>query len=166
MAYNNKKLFWFLLLIFLVLGLFCFELVFKPIPAASTISNKSAFLKKGIIYLKGNKLNIEVAESDDERFRGLSGRESLCDNCGMLFNFETKERQNFVMRDMKFPLDIIFIDDDQIINIASNLAPEGHNPKNIYSSISDANQVLEVNGGYCSKLGIGVGDNISKIEIN
>ena len=165
MVYNNKKLFWFLLIIFLILGLFCFELFFKPIPAASVISKNNTASRAGTIYLNDSKLKIEIAETDQERFQGLSGYESLCENCGMLFNFESKEMQDFVMRDMNFPLDIIFIADGRIINIAANLNPEGHNPNNIYSSNGKVNQVLEVNGGYSFRHGIKIGDSIKRLEI-
>lgn len=166
MAYNNKKLFWFLLLIFLILGLFCFEFFFRPLPAVSVVSKNISPLRTGSVYLKDIKLRVEIAQTREERFRGLSGYKNLCENCAMLFNFETKENQNFVMRNMNFPLDIIFINDGRIINIASDLSPEGFNPSKIYPSYGEVNQVLEVNGGFCSKYGIKVGDSIKNLEID
>ena len=51
------------------------------------------------------------------------------------------------MRNMKFPLDIIFIKDDTIVEILENLEPEGSNPKEIYSSNQPVNSVLEINAG-------------------
>ena len=107
-----------------------------------------------------SKLKIEIAETDQERFQGLSGYESLCENCGMLFNFESKEMQDFVMRDMNFPLDIIFMAKGKIINIAEKLPPEGHETIYIYKSLAPADMVLEVNSGYAEKYGIKPGDNI------
>ncbi|MDP2944512.1 MAG: DUF192 domain-containing protein, partial [bacterium] len=62
---------------------------------------------------------------------------------------------------MEFPLDIIFIEGGIIKNIAANLEPEGNNPTRIYESDGPADQVLEVNGGYCQKYNIRPGDKVS-----
>jgi uncharacterized membrane protein (UPF0127 family) len=175
MVYYKKKIFLILLLFIVVIALISLSFILYPVPAASN-SNKNLLnsfqrdniseLKKGTLSINEKKINIEIASSDNDQYRGLSNRESLCDNCGMLFNFSDHDERTFVMRDMKFPLDIIFINDNKIINIASDLAPEGNKPTRTYSSQGKANRVLEVNGGYCDKNSIKVGDKISEPEIN
>lgn len=119
-----------------------------------------------IQHLEINKqpLTAEVVSKPFDLYRGLSQRASLCQTCGMLFLFSDSAPRTFVMRDMNFPLDIIFIEDDQIVNIAANLPPEGHEVKNYYQSGLPANLVLEVNGGYCARWGINVGDKIKFID--
>ncbi len=117
-------------------------------------------MRSAIVTLKDKDLTVEVAETDSDRYQGLSNRDSLCDNCGMLFNFPDSGRRSFVMRNMKFPLDIIFIENGVIKNIAAQLAPEGNEPKNIYESMEPVNQVLEVRGGYCETNDIKPGDKI------
>jgi len=110
-----------------------------------------------LIKIGDQKISVEIAASPLAQYRGLSGRPDLCADCGMLFNFNDSQEREFVMRDMKFPLDIIFINRGRIIKIADNLPPEGNKPVNVYRSDSPADQVLEVNAGYCSARGLEVG---------
>lgn len=133
---------------------------------------KKIFILLVIIFLSGcsqtpeqksakinnHKINIEIADTPEEQYRGLSERENLCENCGMLFQFPDKRKVDFVMRDMKFDLDIIWISDNKIIEIDRNLPAEGSEPKNIYNSDSLINQVLEVNAGFCDQNNIKTGD--------
>lgn len=122
-------------------------------------------------YIKINhtKINlIGIADNDESAYLGLSFKESICDNCGMLFPFDNKQNHTFVMRDMMFPLDIIWIDENKIVKIDKNLPPEGHDFKNLYNSNQPVNNVLEVNAGFTDKKNIKVGDileyNIDKHE--
>lgn len=175
MIYYKKKIFIILLLFIAIIALISLSFILYPVPAASN-SNKnllnsfsldrSSRLKIGTLSINDKKINIEVASSGSDHYRGLSNRESLCQDCGMLFNFSDYDERIFVMRDMKFPLDIIFINNNKIINIASNLEPEGSRPAHTYSSQDKVNRVLEVNSGYCKKNNIKVGDKISELEIN
>lgn len=114
------------------------------------------------IQLKINNNLIQVAISDtpERQYLGLSNRESLCADCGMLFIFPDKKIRKFVMRSMNFPLDIIFISDNKIINIEENLSPEGESPVNIYSSATPVDMVLELNGLYSKINNLKVGDEI------
>jgi len=171
MAYNKNKRLFILIGLLFVMGIIIYYFTASPIPAASRTnnflqSNAPDVLKKGSLTLNGQIINVELASTDREQYQGLSDRDSLCAECGMYFEFPYKDKLNFVMRDMRFPLDIIFINDDTILNIAANLAPEGSKTKNIYSSVSDANRVLEVNAGYCQKHGIKAGDKISDLKLN
>lgn len=100
---------------------------------------------------------VEIAATAAARHRGLSGRPSLCPDCGMLFVFPDQAERRFVMRKMNFPLDMIFIAEGRVVNIANNLPPEGDNPMAVYSSGQLADMVLEVNGGYAARAGIEVG---------
>ncbi|MDA3839667.1 MAG: DUF192 domain-containing protein [Patescibacteria group bacterium] len=112
-------------------------------------------------YIKINDARINligIADNNDKAYLGLSFKESICANCGMLFPFDGKKIHNFVMRDMMFPLDIIWIDDNKIIKIDKNLQPEGHEVKNVYSSDQPVNNVLEVNAGFSDKKNIEIGD--------
>lgn len=116
------------------------------------------------IRLAGNNLSVEVVNTPADLYQGLSGRESLCPDCGLLFNFPDESERNFVMRDMKFPLDIIFINQNEVKNIIAGALPEGPQPTKIYSSAGLARQVLEVNAGYCASHDIKPGDRIESIQ--
>lgn len=126
----------------------------------TTTAHTVAPMRTATVMINGQNLSVEVAETDTARYQGLSGRESLCSDCGMLFNFSDSGQPSFVMRDMLFPLDIIFISQGVVKNIAAQLQPEGSDPKNIYRSSGLVDQVLEVNGGYCDKYDIKPGDSL------
>src|SRR4051812_34888171 len=55
------------------------------------------------------KFNLLVAKSETERQKGLSGRKSLSQNQGMIFIFDHPDKYGFWMKDMLFPIDIIYI---------------------------------------------------------
>lgn len=115
-----------------------------------------------LLDLEGQKIQAELAKTPQERFKGLSGREHLCENCGMLFVFPQRQERSFVMRDMNFPLDVIWIRDQKIVNIDKDAPPEGSNPKKEYRSQIPVDKVLELNAGFCDAHEIKIGD---KIEI-
>jgi len=112
------------------------------------------------VIINNKKIKVEIADTAELQYRGLSDREELCDNCGMLFVFPDKQVRTFVMRNMNFPLDMIWIDDDKIVKINKNTIPEANNPVMRYSSDVLVNYVLEVSGGFCDENGIRVGDEV------
>jgi uncharacterized membrane protein (UPF0127 family) len=138
MDYRKKRKIIIVLFFVLFLSIFLFFEIKNNL-------NQKEEIKKIVINEK--IINIELAKSPLEHYVGLSGREEVCDNCGLLFIFPDLETRQFVMRNMKFPLDIIFIKDDTIVEILENLEPEGSNPKEIYSSNQPVNNVLEINAG-------------------
>jgi uncharacterized membrane protein (UPF0127 family) len=112
------------------------------------------------IIIDDKIVNVEIADTAEKHYQGLSNRKNLCDDCGMLFIFPDKKDRIFVMRNMNFPLDIIWIDDDKIVKIDKNLPPEDENPVNNYSSDAPVDYVLEVNEGFADKNNIKAGDKI------
>lgn len=111
-----------------------------------------------LVQINGIEIKVEVASQPFELYTGLSNRQSLCDTCGMLFIFKDSAERKFVMRNMNFPLDIIFINNGKIIKIAENLEPEGESPQNIYSSDQPADRVLELNTGFAALHQLQIGD--------
>jgi hypothetical protein len=104
------------------------------------------------------RVEVDIADTDIERSRGLSGRKYLGDYEGMLFLYENEVNNPFWMKDMLIPLDIIFIDSDNfIVDIKENQQPcEGSYCPSI-SSLEPFQYVLEVNSGFCEENGIEVG---------
>ncbi|HZJ40865.1 MAG TPA: DUF192 domain-containing protein [Candidatus Saccharimonadales bacterium] len=121
------------------------------------VTNESETVK---INFHNQIINAEIARSPYKIYNGLSNRQSLCLDCGLLFIFSDLDQRTFVMRDMLFPLDIIFIAKGQVLKIYENLAPEGANPQNLYNSEFPADQVLEINAGQAKIWGIKVGDEL------
>ncbi len=99
---------------------------------------------------------VEVANTGEQRERGLMNRKHLDDNAGMIFVFPNAARRNFWMHNTEIPLDMIFADSSfRVIGIVANAAPETDTSRGVDG---DSEYVLEVNGGFCAKNGITAGD--------
>jgi hypothetical protein len=126
------------------------------------------FLDKGLSILPGDdakvilgrqSLVVNVARTSEERAQGLSGIESLPDNEGLLFVFDSPGKYSFWMKDMNFPIDIVWIDEGmKVVHIENNISPDTY-PTNFISS-RDASYVLEVNSGVVERAGVSVGDSV------
>jgi uncharacterized membrane protein (UPF0127 family) len=119
---------------------------------------RSRHLTENTVTIGPNQFRVEVADTLPKQIQGLSGRASLCPNCGMLFVYSNPRIQNFWMRGMKFPLDIIFIRDHQIVDIAPDLpSPLGGTPIVSVHSKDVADTVLELNAGSVQRYGLVTG---------
>lgn len=119
------------------------------------------------IVVEGKEIKVEVAKTNDERGRGLSNREELDENSGMIFVFEENSKPSFWMKDTKISLDIIWINDDKIVSINKNVEPEPNKKDSElkkYPAPSEVDYVLEVNGGFSDKYGIKAGSTVQKLS--
>lgn len=110
---------------------------------------------------------VEIADNPEAWAQGLSGREELGKNQGMLFVYPDALRLAFWMEDMRFPLDILFIRDGRVVDIHERVpAPQpGQDGREIQVvSSQPAAMVLEVNSGWVERHGVVIGDEI-KLEI-
>lgn len=127
---------------------------------------KFAFSKAkpgSIVVIDGRaQYQVEVAESAVAKARGLSYRESLASDTGMLFVFSQAETRYFWMNAMHFPLDVVWIRDGLIVGLQENIPhPEANNGETArFESPEPADMVLEVNAGEISKQGIKTGQRI------
>lgn len=112
------------------------------------------------LELGANKITVELARTQLAHYRGLSGRDKLCDDCGMLFVFPEPRKTAFVMRDMKFPLDMIGIREGKVVAIDENVQPENGTDLTVYQNKEVVDYVLEVNAGIVGRWGIKVGDEV------
>jgi uncharacterized membrane protein (UPF0127 family) len=104
------------------------------------------------------RFTVEIADTEEERARGLMFRESLGDDRGMLFDFDPPEPVSFWMRNTIVSLDIIFIGvDGRILNIADHTVP--YSEAGIPSR-GVARGVLEIRAGRAEALGIRPGDRV------
>lgn len=115
------------------------------------------------VLINGHAIAVEIADQPEEWARGLMGRRSLPENQGMLFVFPDKQIRTFWMKDTLIPLDIIYIDDDRVVDLAT-LNPatgppaSGDIPR--HTSRAEANYVLEVKAGTIGRLGLTTGSEI------
>jgi len=108
------------------------------------------------LSIGGINIIVEIADTDTARARGLSRRTTLGENRGMLFVFDFADYHSFWMKEMNFPLDIIWLDDDwRVVDITENVLPK-YFPK-IYQPRALARYVLEVKSGFTSAHHITVG---------
>lgn len=106
-------------------------------------------------------VDVRVADTERERYVGLSETDSLADGEGMLFDFPEPGRHEFVMRDMDFPLDIVFIDSNGTVTTIHH-APTPSNATDDDQRYPGSGQyVLEVPRGYANATGLDVGDTVS-----
>lgn len=113
----------------------------------------------GTPYIKiaGVTLKIELAETPEAKQQGLSGRNGLAENTGMLFLFEEPGAYGFWMKDMNFAIDIIWLGEDgEVIYIKKDARPESF--PETFGPERDAKYVLEVVSGFSDKNNLKVGD--------
>ena len=102
---------------------------------------------------------LEIAASFEQRVCGLSNRRSLDQDKGLLFVFEESAKHGFWMKDMRFPIDIVWLDQaGSIVFIAKDIAPETY--PEVFTPDQDALYVLEINAGQAETLGLEIGTTI------
>ncbi len=135
----------YLIILFLIIVISC-----------AKIENKVCF--------KDECFEVEIMDSEEERVKGLMFRDNLEDDKGMLFIFDKEDRYDFWMKNMKFPIDIVWINENkEVVYMHKNTPPC---PENVCFSIMpdrEAKYVLEVNSGVANDIGLNIGD---KLEFN
>lgn len=110
------------------------------------------------IDIGGVRLRVQIADTPALRERGLSGRSSLAPLDGMLFVFDRPS--TLWMKDMLFPLDIIWISPDgKVADVTEDAQPQSYPER--FSSINAAMYAVEVPAGFVRQHHIGVGDRVS-----
>ena len=106
----------------------------------------------------GEEIPVEVADTLKKRSLGLGKRTSLKKGWGMLFVFENRKPHRFWMKDMQFPLDIIWLDNHRIVHIIHNAKPANSRGKpEVMTSPVPVNFVLEIAAGRAAKLQLKTG---------
>ena len=102
-------------------------------------------------------VDIEVADNAREREKGMMGRTTLEKGHGMLFAFKEPEMLKFWMKKTLIPLEILYFDADGYFVNALTMEPCKADPCPSFSSAALAKYALEVNPGFRTENGIGVG---------
>ncbi|MCH8003072.1 MAG: DUF192 domain-containing protein [Nanoarchaeota archaeon] len=105
-------------------------------------------------------VNVEIADSLEERSSGLMFREFLDENSGMLFVFDDEDYYSFWMKNTLIPLDIIFISENLEIVDIIYAEPCREDSCKSYKPIKPAKYVLEVNGNFTIKNDVKIGNKI------
>jgi len=127
--------------------------------AAAVSGTVQAGCQTNRIDLRGDwgqaSFNIEIANTREERARGLMFRESMPRSAGMLFVYDTPQYASFWMKNTLIPLDIIFIDHSGVVSrVHSNAIPGDLSP---IPGGDHVFAVLEINAGLAARYGISTG---------
>ena len=118
------------------------------------------------VELKNQTLNVLVARTIYQQHKGLGGRENLDGYDGMIFPYNSLGKYGFVMRDMKFSIDIVWLANGVVVDIAPNLplenVPEAQLTK--YYPRKEANLVLELPAGWADQNSLKIGDKIALVH--
>jgi len=120
--------------------------------------------KSDLRKIKINDVSVEVYMADDqeEQGNGLSRWEKLDKDKGMLFIYKEPREVSFWMKEMKFPIDIIWINGGKVVGIEHSVPPPASPEETLklYPSAGHIEYVLEVNGGFCKEKNISVGSSV------
>lgn len=105
-------------------------------------------------------VDARVADTRSERYTGLSDTPSLPPDAGMLFVYNTEGTRTFVMREMSFPLDMLFVGADGRITAIHEAPVPDDDTDGLTTYAGTAKWVLEVNRGWADARGVTVGDRV------
>lgn len=138
-------------------------IIFLRFNLQSLNKNNTAKPTTAKVTIDKQEFSVEVAQTPKTQQQGLSDRKNLPEDQGMLFIFEKPGIYPFWMRRMDFPLDMIYINQNKIVQIFKNLPAPSSPTSNlpIYRSESPADKVLEINAGLSDKYGFKKGDTVT-----
>lgn len=123
-------------------------------------------IKAGSIqYIKiaGQNIRVDLALNSQTQEQGLSGRKGLGEDQGMLFVFEKPAVYSFWMKDMNFPIDMIWISEDlHVLYIKKDATPESY--PEVFGPNQNSKYVLEVVSGFGDKNNLKIGDSIELLK--
>jgi uncharacterized membrane protein (UPF0127 family) len=125
-------------------------------------AGKDRFIK--VFFPDGFAATAELAVNEEERARGLMFREEILENQAMLFLFAEEDIHSFWMKNMRFPIDILWLDRDRrIVHIEARVPPCPREPCPTYSPAAAALFVLELQSGFTEKHRLRLSDRLEFI---
>jgi len=145
-----RKILKFIILIAIIVGIYFLIVTFWPKGAKNVVFNTDS---GSYTYA------VEVSDNRDTRMKGLMEREKLDADKGMLFIFEDERIPAFWMKNMKIPLDMVFMDKDyKVVDYFENVPACTADPCPHYLPSVNSKYVVEVNAGTVDKIGLQKGD--------
>lgn len=113
-----------------------------------------------VMHIGDIPVRVEIANTDAERIKGLSDRKEFGEKVnGMLFVFSRPDYHGIWMKDMNFPIDLIWINKDlTVVGIDKNIQPESY-PKTFRPS-EPVLYLVETDTYYADTMGITVGKKV------
>jgi len=119
------------------------------------------------IQLGGSELSVLMADTQERKIKGLGGRKSLGKYDGMIFPFSSTNKHGIMMRDMKFAIDIFWIAEGKVVDIAPDVQPEPGKTEAeliVYWPRVSSTLVLEIPAGAMRERGFKIGDSFKVLE--
>lgn len=111
---------------------------------------------QAVIEVGGTPLRVHVAATNTARTQGLSRQPSLTADSGVLFLFPSAERYAFWMKEMHFPIDIIWIgENDTVVEVHANVEPSSY--PQTFLPPTPVTKVVEVDAGWAAQHGVTIG---------
>lgn len=144
--------YWPLLVVTVIIVSLLIVLGFLFVKRVNTIVYKNAIIGQQVF-------DLELADTKEARVKGLSERDNLAPNKGMLFDFKENSNPQMHMLQMRFPIDIAWIDENyKIVYIKNNAVPAEY--PDVYYAPTQSRFVIEVPAGTFEKLGVKQGDSV------
>lgn len=126
--------------------------------ACQTAAQENVEFESATIVIAGQSLSVAFAKTPEQRARGLMFQKSMCEDCGMLFQFLPERQASMWMKNTFIPLDVAFIDRNGVITDIKPMTPHDLTSVGASKAVMYA---LEMNQGWFAANNIRVGDHIN-----
>ena len=139
-----------------------FFILFFLIECSQGLIQKEEKAYAWVTLPRGTRIKAEIVDTPQKRALGLMFRDELKENEGMLFIFERSDFHSFWMKNMKFSIDIIWLNrESQIVYIAAHVPPCKEEPCPSYQPYQKAIYVLELAAGMAEREELKIGSQIN-----
>lgn len=160
------KKFWIQIGILILVILSAFYVSYNP-QSFGNFSFIPSSPKQQQININNTVIDVGVADTPSTRQAGLSGKQEMAKNQGMLFVFQETKKYQFWMKGMNFPLDFIFIANGRVVDVLLAVPPPVSGQQTdlpVYEPTVPIDMMLEVNAGFIDSHNIKVGDTVFQIK--
>jgi uncharacterized membrane protein (UPF0127 family) len=132
---------------------------FVQMSGANPQDCQSVYRRDTTVKVTNNYIDAEVASNDTQKELGLSNRTCIGVNQGMLFVFDKPGKYDFWMKDMKFPIDIVWMNETKTVTeVTPSVYPSTYPKK--FTSKAVSKYVLELQSGNAQRLNISEGTSL------
>ena len=112
---------------------------------------------KAVMHIAGSRFEVRVADDQKSRTQGLSGTSHMPADEAMLFIFDSNDKWSIWMKDMNYPIDIVWLNEEKrVVDFATNVQPSSY-PNKTFTPKEEARYVLEFKSGIVEEKGIKAG---------
>lgn len=150
---QNRRLGWLIIIILIIIGIIVYGLWRANHRGPRFMADSE------LVLPDGSQVQIALLTTKAEKYRGFSGMRQPCPDCGLLFVWPALYQPVIVMRDMLFPLDLVWLRDKQIVQLTLNIQPEEGEESELtkYEPSEPIDAVLEVPAGFAGRHNLKIG---------